>query len=89
MSDEKNKNSNEPITLGLKIVIYLGVVSGIFIGSWEIVNNIPKYEYISFGKELLVFDKRNGNLYKRPENFGEKIVEDEITNFKLVGKIEK
>jgi len=64
MANEKNKNSNEPISLSLKVVIYLSIVSGIFIGSWEIVNNIPKYELVmGTTNELFVINKINGNVY--------------------------
>jgi len=84
MTDENNKNSNEPISLSLKVVIYLGIVSGIFIGSWEIVNNIPKYELIESDNDRFIINKINGNVYVENMSQFERLG---YAPFNLMGKI--
>ena len=86
MTDEKNKNSNKPITLSLKVVIYLGIVSGIFLGSWEIVNNIPKYEFINREGRDYIFNKINGNVYLQPKGT-EMLDKYGYFPYNLIGKI--
>jgi len=89
MADENNKNSNEPISISLKVVIYLAIVSGIFIGSWEIVNNIPKYEYINDINDgtPLIFNKINGNVYLFSENIVNNTIENGLQTFNLISVI--
>lgn len=89
MADKNNKNSNEPISLSLKVVIYLAIVSGIFIGSWEIVNNIPKYEYINDINDgtPLIFNKINGNVYLFSENIVNNTIENGLQTFNLISVI--
>ena len=89
MSDENNKNSNEPISISLKVLIYLAIVSGIFIGSWEIVNNIPKYEYINDINDgtPLIFNKINGNVYLFSENIVNNTIENGLQTFNLISVI--
>ena len=85
MTDENNKKSNEPISISLKVVIYLGIVSGIFLGSWEIVNNIPKYEYIQRDNNYsIIFNKSNGASYKPTKD-----IEDGLFVWKQFIKIEQ
>ena len=85
MTDENNKKSNEPISISLKVVIYLGIVSGIFLGSWEIVNNIPKYEFKSDEGGSYIFNKSNGAYYKRTKIDQE----DGLIVWKQITKIEQ
>ena len=89
MADKNNKNLNEPISLSLKVVIYLAIVSGIFIGSWEIVNNIPKYEYINDINDgtPLIFNKINGNVYLFSENIVNNTIENGLQTFNLISVI--
>jgi hypothetical protein len=89
MADKNNKDSNEPISLSLKVVIYLAIVSGIFIGSWEIVNNIPKYEYINDINDgtPLIFNKINGNVYLFSENIVNNTIENGLQTFNLISVI--
>ena len=87
MANEKNKNSNEPISISLKVVIYLAIVSGILIGSWEIVNNIPKYEYIRFDEKSFIFNKINGNVYLYSENIKNSRIEDFVETYNLISVI--
>ena len=86
MSDKNNKNLNEPISISLKVVIYLGIVSGILIGSWEIVNNIPKYEYFERRGEMFMINKINGDVFI--QNTGnESLLKYGHRPFNLFGKI--
>ena len=87
MADENNKNSNEPISISLKVVIYLDIVSGIFIGSWEIVNNIPKYEYFNTDGKNFIFNKINGNVYNYSENIKNSRIEDFVETYNLISVI--
>ena len=89
MADKNNKDSNEPISLSLKVVIYLAIVSGIFIGSWEIVNNTPKYEYINDINDgiPLIFNKINGNVYLFSENIVNNTIENGLQTFNLISVI--
>jgi hypothetical protein len=69
-------------------VIYLGIVSGIFIGSWEIVNNIPKYELIeSDNYGMLIINKINGNVYIDNAYDNEQYERYGYANYNLMGKI--
>jgi len=87
MTDEKNENINKPITFSLKVVIYLGIVSGILLGSYEIVNNIPKYEYIKTDGLPLIFNKINGNVYVYSENIKNHQIENFVETFNLISVI--
>ena len=87
MADENNKNSNEPISISLKVVIYLAIVSGIFIGSWEIVNNIPKYEYFNTDGKNFIFNKMNGNVYLYSDNIKNNQIEDDVETYNLISVI--
>ena len=70
-------------------MIYLAIVSGIFIGSWEIVNNIPKYEYINDINDgtPLIFNKINGNVYLFSENIVNNTIENGLQTFNLISVI--
>lgn len=80
-------HTEQPISLSLKVVIYLGIVSGIFIGSLEIVNNIPKYEYFERNGEMFMINKTNGDLFGTPRKQKNRTMEDGKIMFQHIGKI--
>lgn len=64
MIENKNEKPYEPNPWSLKVTIFVGIVFGFFILTWEIIENIPKYEYIDTNNEQYIFNKINGNLYR-------------------------
>jgi len=64
MSKNKIENPYELNPLSLKVTIFVGIVFGFLILSWEIIENIPKYEYIDTDNKRYIFNKINGNLYQ-------------------------
>ena len=68
MSKNKIENPYEPNPLSLKVTIFVGIVFGFLILTWEIIENIPKYEYIDTNNKRYIFNKINGNLYQLNPN---------------------
>lgn len=64
MTYNKSEKPYEPNPWSMKITIFLGIVFGFLIFSWEIVENIPKYEHINKDNQQLIFNKINGKVYQ-------------------------
>ena len=79
MSKNKIENPYELNPLSLKVTIFVGIVFGFLILSWEIIENIPKYEYIDTDNKRYIFNKINGNLYQFNP-----VPTNEITTYNLV-----
>ena len=82
MSENKKEKNYEPNPLSLKMTIFVGIIFGFLILSWEIVENIPKYEYLYVENEKYIFNKINGNIYQFYRN-----PENDIVTYNLVSVI--
>lgn len=63
MPKNKSEKPYEPNPWSLKVTIFVGIVFGFLILTWEIIAHIPKYEYIDANSEQFILNKINGNMY--------------------------
>lgn len=82
MSKNKIENPYELNPLSLKVTIFVGIVFGFLILTWEIIENIPKYEYIDTDNKRYIFNKINGNLYQFNP-----VPTNDITTYNLVSTV--
>lgn len=87
MTKKNNKPFYEEDSWNLKVTLWVGIVFGFLIFGWEVVDNIPKYEYFERNGEMFMYDKTNGDLFMTSRKKENRIIEDGKTIFQHIGKI--
>lgn len=87
MTKKNNKPFYEEDSWNLKVVLWVGIVFGFLIFGWEVVDNIPKYEYFEYKGRILAYNKINGDLFGTSKKLENRKVEDGKTIFQHIGKI--